>query len=416
MDVDHAPDDSHFVSIADVGRLNQMRKSKEDQKVTLAQKHEESTEGCDTGTRVQSDGAIGHGKFGWQHTLAEICEGSTGHGLSQGVSCGEPVMRERVNALLESELMPTGNGALCFYEASVQKRVEEVEETFEKLGMSGGVHPSVIARKQSNQFHARTKLSAPDLMQVMYGIDDPSLLWSIATECVQYPADLTDSEGVAVLPRRFTVHHHILHLKAFEQSADVPVDETGYRYFAVHNHIQPFFLPNESVSATMLHSEPSLSDVPDEHTSFSMNAEAKVTATVFNHDFPIKVLLDSGATKMLINERWMNEFDKIHKLPRYHIPSRYVRVGNGQKHHITHAAKVTIVFEGKPVEIIALIMPGMDGPLDLVIGSKSLFELEASLNYQKVRAEIHDRTIPLATTEKTVLHAHEETLLPIAME
>ncbi len=50
MDVDHAPDDSHFVSIADVGRLNQMRKSKEDQKVTLAQKHEESTEGCDDGT------------------------------------------------------------------------------------------------------------------------------------------------------------------------------------------------------------------------------------------------------------------------------------------------------------------------------------------------------------------------------
>ncbi len=147
MDVDHAPDDSHFVSIADVGRLNQMHESREDQKVTLAQKHEESMEGCDDGTRVQSDGAIGHGKFGWQHTLAEICEGSTGHGLSQGVSCGEPVMRECVDALLESELMPTGNGALCFYEASVQKRVEEVKETFEKLGMSGGVHPSVITRK-----------------------------------------------------------------------------------------------------------------------------------------------------------------------------------------------------------------------------------------------------------------------------
>ncbi len=209
-------------------------------------------------------------------------------------------------------------------------------------------------------------------MQVMYGIDDPSLLWSIATERVQYPADLMDSEGVTVLPRRFAAHHHISHLKAFEQSADVPVDETGYRYFAVHNCIQPFFLPNELVSAMMLQSETGLSGVPDEHCTFSMNAEAKVTATVFNHDFPIKVLLDLGATKMLINERWMNEFDKIHKLPRYHIPSRYVRVGNGQKHHITHAAKVTIVFEGKPVEIIALIMPGMDDPLDLVIGSKSL--------------------------------------------
>ncbi len=134
----------------------------------------------------------------------------------------------------------------------------------------------------------------------------------------------------------------------------------------------------------MLQSEPGLSDAPDEHTLFSMNAEAKVTTTVFNHDFPIKVLLDSGATQTLINERWMNEFDKVHKLPRYRIPSRYVRIGNGQKHHITHAAKVTIVFEGKPVEIIALIMPGMDDPLDLVIGSKSLFELEASLNYQKV--------------------------------
>ncbi len=188
----------------------------------------------------------------------------------------------------------------------------------------------------------------------MYGIDDLSLLWSIATECVQYPADLKESEGVTVLPRQFAMHHHISHLKAFEQSADVPVDETGYCYFSVHNRIQPFFLPNELVSATLLQSGPCLSAVPDEHHSFSMNAEAKVTATVFNHDFPIKVLLDSSATKMLINERWMNEFDKIHKLPRYCIPSRYVCVGNGQKHHITHAAKVTIVFEENPLRLLHL--------------------------------------------------------------
>ncbi len=109
MDVDHVPDDSHFVSIANVGRLNQTCESREDQKVILAQKHIESTEGCDNGTQVQSDSAIGHGEFGWQHTLAVISEGSTGHGLSQGASCGEPVMQECVNALLESELMPTGN-------------------------------------------------------------------------------------------------------------------------------------------------------------------------------------------------------------------------------------------------------------------------------------------------------------------
>ena len=134
--------------------------------------------------------------------------------------------------------------------------------------MSGGTHPSVIARKQSNQFHARTKLSAPDLMQVMYGIHDPSLLWSIATEHVQYLADLTESEGVIVLPRRFAMHHHILHLKAFEQSADIPVDETGYRYFLVHNQIQPFFLPNKLVSASLLQSGPCLSDVPDKHCFF----------------------------------------------------------------------------------------------------------------------------------------------------
>ncbi len=235
-------------------------------------------------------------------------------------------------------------------------------------------------------------------------------------ECVQYPGDLRASEGVTVLPRRFATHHHILHLKAFEQSADIPVEETGYRYFSVHNQIQPFFLPNELVSAMLLQSGPCLSDIPDKHCSFSMNAEAKVTATVFNHDFPIKVLLDSGATKMLINERWMNEFDKIHKLPRYHIPSRYVHVGNGQKHHTTHAAKVTIMFEGKPIEIIALIMPGMDDPLDLVIGSKSLFELEANLNYQRVRVKICDCMIPLKTMEKVVLHAHEETIVPISME
>ncbi len=91
MDVDHVPDDSHFVSIADVGRLNQMRKSREDQKVILAQKHEKSIEGHANDTQVQSDSVIGHGEYGWHHTLAVIGEVSTCHGLSQGASCGEPV-------------------------------------------------------------------------------------------------------------------------------------------------------------------------------------------------------------------------------------------------------------------------------------------------------------------------------------
>ncbi len=50
MDVDHAPVDSHFVSNADVGRLDQTCESREDQKVTLAQKHMESIEGGDSGT------------------------------------------------------------------------------------------------------------------------------------------------------------------------------------------------------------------------------------------------------------------------------------------------------------------------------------------------------------------------------
>ncbi len=138
MDVNHVPD---------VGRLYQMHESRKDQKVNLAQKHKSSMQGCDNDTQVQSDGVIGHGEIGWQHTLAVTCESSTGHGLAQGACCGEPVMQEHVDTLLESELQPTGNGALCFCEASVQKHVEEVEETFEKLGMSGGVHPSMIARK-----------------------------------------------------------------------------------------------------------------------------------------------------------------------------------------------------------------------------------------------------------------------------
>ncbi len=49
-------------------------------------------EGGDGDTQVPSDGVTGHRQYGWQHTLAVTCEGSTSHGLSQGESCGEPVM------------------------------------------------------------------------------------------------------------------------------------------------------------------------------------------------------------------------------------------------------------------------------------------------------------------------------------
>lgn len=76
------------------------------------------------------------------------------------------------------------------------------------------------------------------------------------------------------------------------------------------------------------------------------------------------------------------------------------QVGNGQQRKIAHAVKHTTDFSGNLIEIMAIIKPRMDDPLDLVVGSKLEFELEGLMNYQDVLAEVRKTTIPL--------HVHQQ--------
>ncbi len=97
----------------------------------------------------------------------------------------------------------------------------------------------------------------------------------------------------------------------------------------------------------------------------------------------LQVLIDTGASKSICNRRWVKEVSKKRVLTMYPVHKVRIRVADSTYHQIQEAVRLTVVIQGHVFEVFTLVMENMDPELDLILGSKSLFELEATVNCER---------------------------------
>ena len=248
----------------------------------------------------------------------------------------------------------------------------------------------------------------PDLLTQLYTSDGTENIWSIMTDDLTYCRDLFDKQQELTFKNN---RHTATHVKWQNSARKLNNVDNDDKYHAVHSRIVPTLNLDSEISASYIGSlkgaTSKLNQKGEMTGSYKMNPEAFSTGTTLDQKSKVTILNDTGCSKAVVNERWLNKYDPDHKLPRYKVNTRTIKVGNGQTLHVNEAVRLAIIIQGHIIEIIAIIMNCGDETIDIVLGSKAFFELEADIDYTNLQVNFKMRARPISTTKSFVLEPGE---------
>ena len=100
-----------------------------------------------------------------------------------------------------------------------------------------------------------------------------------------------------------------------------------------------------------------------------------------------------GATKSYMSKSYYLQCKALHALPRFSFNTQKIQVGNGQYVSVLFVIPVIIDIYGHSFEIFTLVSE-IDDNVDLVVGMKNIFELEAMIDSQDSCFNFLSRLIP----------------------
>ena len=97
----------------------------------------------------------------------------------------------------------------------------------------------------------------------------------------------------------------------------------------------------------------------------------------------VTTLIDTGCSKPILNKKFYDKHPYLHEMPHYSIQSIGVVVADDGVIKVTEAIQFMIKFHGHVFEFIAYLAD-MSDRFDFVIGKKSMYELEATVDYNNL--------------------------------
>ena len=92
-----------------------------------------------------------------------------------------------------------------------------------------------------------------------------------------------------------------------------------------------------------------------------------------------QILPDTGATKSYMSKLYYLWCKTLHALPKFFSNTQQIQVGNGQYVSVLFVIPVIVDIHGHRFKIFTLVSKIHDN-IDLVIGMKSIFELEGVID------------------------------------
>ena len=96
-------------------------------------------------------------------------------------------------------------------------------------------------------------------------------------------------------------------------------------------------------------------------------------------DTECDILVDTGASKSYISKSYFMRCKSLHSLPKFTSMTTRIQVGNGQYVGVLFVIPVIMTIQKHRFEIFTLVSEIHEN-VDLVIGIKSLFELEGVID------------------------------------
>ena len=184
------------------------------------------------------------------------------------------------------------------------------------------------------------------------------------------------------------------------------------------------FKPHESICATYLWTEENTYSIMESEAydmegnnmwfiqgKFPINLQAETQGELMDGtNIKVTTSMGAGCSKPILNKKFYNKHPYLHKLPHYPIQSIGVVVADDGVIKVTEVIQVMIRFHGHVFEFIAYLAD-MSDTFDFVIGQKSMYELEATVDYNNLAFTFLKRSLPVyAVDNSTVKSGKPKTL------
>ncbi len=233
----------------------------------------------------------------------------------------------------------------------------------------------------------------PDLLDATYNLVPTGIVWSLATNMVQYVRDRADTHREQSVKGVSSAQHVLQTVypgpaASSQTSADERYEEMLF--------ISAKFNSTSSVSMTYITSQKGAPFGEDGKPYFNVTNLCYADGALYElqgKSGRMQILIDTGASKSICNRRWVKEVSKKRKLTMYPVHKVHIRVTDSTYHQIQEAVRLTVIIQGHVFEVFTLVMENMDPELDLILGSKSLFELEATVNCERQRMQFLQQSV-----------------------
>ena len=185
-----------------------------------------------------------------------------------------------------------------------------------------------------------------------------------------------------------------------------------YRYGNLNLFTTSIFRPHESICATYLWTEANTYKIMESEAydmegnnmwfkqgKFLINLQDESQGELMDGShIKVTTLIDTGCSKPILNKKFYDKHPYLHEMPHYTIQSIGVVVADYGVIKVTEAIQFMIKFHGHVFEFIAYLAD-MSDTFDFVIGQKSMYELEATVDYNNLAFTFLKRSLPIYARE-----------------
>ena len=168
------------------------------------------------------------------------------------------------------------------------------------------------------------------------------------------------------------------------------------------------FKPHESICATYLWTEENQCNIMESEAygkecnnmwfkqgEFPINLHSEKQGELMGGtNIKVTTLMDTGCSKPILNRKFYDKHPYLQKMPHYPIQSIRVIVADDGVIKVTEAIQFMIRFHGHVFEFIAYLAD-MSETFDFVIGQKSMYELDGTVDYNNLAFTFLKRSLPV---------------------
>ena len=130
---------------------------------------------------------------------------------------------------------------------------------------------------------------------------------------------------------------------------------------------------------------------------------------------PVRTLSDSGATKSMLNRNFYLKNKSLHKYPIYQIKPRTIKIANSQHIVVKECIHMMIRFGEHVFEIIAYLSD-MLREYDMIIGQKTMYELEGGVSFGNMEFNFRMRSVDLSAVKDVKIAPGEKKTFELKLD